>query len=143
MNSSQGPIVGPGIYQWSKGRWFGPLLGSSLWMLVTSILLIVNGRSGLAFVPAAGFAVVLIAAAGLWSLRFRLKPFPALMMALGLLAVTVPIVWYLVGSNASPETLNALNWPTSAWVPFMVYAIVPALMLWLLAQEKMARPGNP
>lgn len=142
MNASKMPLVGPGHFQWNAGAWFGSSLGSSAWMLVTACFLLINGQMILASIPTTGFALVLIGSALLWSRRHSIYPFSALMTLLGLLAIVFPFVWCVVHSLGSPSVLSAMNWPESRWITILVFAIVPAGMIWFYVLEKSRAMGD-
>lgn len=142
MNASKIPLVGPGLFQWNAGAWFGLSLGGSAWMLVTACFLLVNGQIILASIPTTCFALVLIVSALLWSRRHSIYPFSALATLLGLLAIVFPLVWCVVQSFGSPSVLTAMNWPESRWITFLVFAIVPAGMIWFFVLEKSSTAGN-
>ena len=142
MNASKIPLIGPGRFQWNAGAWFGSSLGSSAWMLVTAGFLLINGQTILASIPTTGFALVLIGSALLWSRRQSIYPFSALMTLLGLLAIVFPFVWCVVQSFGSTSVLSAMNWPESRWITILVFAIVPAGMLWFYVLEKSRTMGD-
>ena len=142
MNATKIPIVGPGRFQWNAGAWFGSSLGSSAWMLVTACFLLVNGQMSLALIPTAGFALVLIGSALLWSRRHSIYPFSAMMTLLGLLAIAFPLVWCVVQSFGSPSVLAAMNWPESHWITILVFAIVPAGMICFFVLERSRTTGD-
>ncbi len=135
MNASKLPLIGPGHFQWNAGSWFGSSLGSSAWMLVTACFLFVNGQTILASIPTTGFALVLIGSTLLWSRRPSIYPFSALMTMLWLLAIVFPVVWCVVHSYGTQAALAAMNWPESRWITILVFAIVPAGMIWFIVLE--------
>jgi hypothetical protein len=143
------PITGPGKFQWNAGGWFGATLGSSAWMLVTSSILIAHHQPWIASIAASGFLANLVVSLVLWNFRDRVSPFPALMTILGFMAFTLPLVWLIVQTYASPESKNAMNWPVSRWSTVFVLILVPALMFWFTYLERLAKlnhqspPLNP
>lgn len=143
MNTSKKSTrIGPGRFQWNAGAWFGSLLGSSAWMAVAAVFLLLNEQVLLASVPAVGFATVLMGALLLWSRRDSVFPFPAIMAMLALLAIATPVVWIAVQSLGSPPVLAAMNWPQAGWITIFVAAIVPAIMIWFLVLERSGTPRN-
>lgn len=136
-------LIGPRRFQWNRAGWFGASLGSTAWMLVTAGFLIVQNQTLLALVPAIGFAVTLAASMMLWARRDRIYPFAALMALLTLLALTMPLVWFIVSSYGTATALALMNWPTSRAVAVGVAAIVPLSMLWLIFLERSAPTNRP
>lgn len=139
MNTSTKALISRGRFQWNRGGWFGSLLGSSAWMLVTSIFLLFYSQPFLAALPLGGFAVVTFASYVLWSRRDRIYPYPAMMAMLGLFAILMPVVWMAISSNASPSSLEAMNWPVDPRITAVVFAIFPIGMVWFTLLEWSAK----
>ena len=91
MAQANKPLSGPRRFQWNAGGWFGASLGSSAWMVVTSCFVAVHDQPLLAFIPAVGFTIVLIASLTLWARRNHIYPFTAMMWLLGLIAIVMPL----------------------------------------------------
>ena len=139
MKSNPIPVTGPGKFQWNAGGWFGASLGSSAWMLVTSCSLVAHNQPFAATISASGFLAILVASLVLWMRRDRVYPFHALMAILGLMAFTLPMVWLFVQTYASAESKKAMNWPVSQLPTVFVILLVPAIMLWFIYLERLAK----
>ena len=131
MSESKTPLIGPGRIQWNSGGWLGASIGGTAWMLVTAGFLAVYGQLALACVPAVCCGLVLLTALLLWVRRDRVRPCPAIMALLGVLAVTYPTVWLAVRFYGSDSALAAMNWQMSSWAAAIVCAIAPVMMLWM------------
>jgi hypothetical protein len=132
------PLRGNGHFQWNTAAWFGSVVGSTSWMMVVAGFLLVYHEFGLAAISIGAFLLVNIAGWCMWVGRHQLAPFPALMAILGLLAVTVPLVWFAVSAWASPETLERMNWPSSQTYSIGIPLLVPACMAWFCLLERAA-----
>ncbi|MFO0941227.1 MAG: hypothetical protein U0930_10700 [Pirellulales bacterium] len=136
MNAMKTARLGPGRFQWNAGAWFGSLLGSSAWMLMVALFLFGNGDRLLAIAPTVAFAIVLFGTINLWSRRYSVYPFPALIAMLAVLAIFTPTIWIMVQNWASPKSLAAMNWPRPPWNAIFVFALVPSLMVWFSYLER-------
>jgi hypothetical protein len=82
-------------FQWqSPLLWFGVTLGSSIWLAISGLLLLIRGRALVGAVFLSGFAVLAVAAGTAWAQRERRSAYRswqrwfALMWIVALLAVT-------------------------------------------------------
>ena len=128
-------MVGPRRFQWNVGGWFGGVVGGSAWLIPTTAILAWNNQSRLALLPAGCWLLVNLIGCVLWYRRDRVRPFPALVGVLCLLAVLTPLVWFVISSNATPASLSSLNWPQRGMGAAMVALIFPALIAWLCFLE--------
>ncbi|WDQ15580.1 hypothetical protein [Rhodopirellula sp. P2] len=128
-------LVGPRRFQWQVGGWFGGVAGGTAWMLPVAGGLAFNGQPALALLPLG--CGVLMGSVGcfLWYKRDRVRPFQALIGLLILFSITTPLVWFVVGANATPTTLASLNWPHSGWVDALVALICPAMIVAFCLRE--------
>lgn len=138
MTTSSKSLVGKGRIQWNASGWFGSSLGGSAWMIVAACFLVSHNQQTLALVPAAGFVIILFASLLLWVRRDRIRPFPALMMLLGLLAIVTPVVLISVPTYGSRDVLTAMNWPASKWPTVVGCVLSPGIMIWFFFLERSA-----
>jgi peptidoglycan/LPS O-acetylase OafA/YrhL len=136
MTTSAKSLVGKGRFQWNAGSWFGSSLGCSAWMIVAACFLVFHNQQTLALVPATAFVIFLFASLLLWARRDRIRPFPALMMLLGLLAIATPFVLIAVPTYGPRDVLAAMKWPSSKWPTVLGCALSPGIMVWFLFLER-------
>jgi hypothetical protein len=136
MTNSRKSLVGKGRIQWNAGGWFGSSLGGSAWMIVAACFLVSHNQQMLALIPATAFLIIFFASFLLWVRRDRIRPFPALMMLLGLLAIVTPLVLIAVATYGSRDVLTAMNWPASKWQTVVGCVLSPGIMAWLFLLER-------
>lgn len=79
--STKTPMVGPGMYQWSAGGWFGSQVGCTAWMLAGATLAsFQSARVALAWL--ACFSVANAVSTWLWTRRDRIRAVRALQLQL-------------------------------------------------------------
>ena len=133
--SSKTPLIGPRRFQWQTGGWFGSIIGSSAWMIPTAFILGSHRQIVLALLPAGCFLLINVVGVVLWHQRDRIRPFPALIGVLTLLSVVTPLVWLTVASQATEESVEALNWPSQPIAGLIVLLICPAIVAWIFILE--------
>lgn len=136
MTTLSKSLIGKGRIQWNAGGWFGSSLGGSAWMIVAACFLVSHNQQTLALVPAAAFVIILLASLLLWVRRDRIRPFPALMMLLGLLAIVTPLVLIAVPIYASRDVLTEMNGPASKWPTVVGCVLSPGIMIWFFFLER-------
>ena len=131
--------VSSGI-QWNAGGWFGSAVGSTAWMLVCAIFLIVHGQNAIAAVNVACFAIANAVAVGLWLNRSKICAYPALLILLATFSFAIPIAWLATAQFASDNALAAMNWPTSSIVTALILFAAPvATLIFVLRENASAR----
>lgn len=128
-------VKGPRHFQWQRGGWFGSVVGGSAWMVPTAALLAYNGQATLALIPLGICLLINAVGCALWYRRDRLRPFHALSGILILFLITTPLAWFVVATNATPESLASLNWPSSSIITAMVLMICPTIIVLFCIRE--------
>jgi predicted membrane protein len=141
--TTKAPRQGPGRFQWHTGAWFGTLLGSTLWLLLSAGLM--AGQAPLLGGIVLGcFLVPNVVGVLLWRHRDRLPPYVAIQCVLGLIGVFG--FGALVAMQRAGQLL-ALD-PRFA-SPVVYYGILPmvlCIMGWFWVVERAAikqRSGGP
>lgn len=121
------PVVGGGLVQWNAAAWFGAQLGSTLWMLPGSVLLLVR-PSPLGLAPLVCFTVANAVGTVLWRARGRLAPYPAFQIQLTVLGVCswVALLFLTDGIEGAARYYRGL-------------LSIPAVMIGLHFSERAAR----
>jgi len=126
--------VSSGI-QWNAGGWFGSAVGSTGWMLVCALFLVVHGQNAVAAINVACFAVTNAVAVALWLNRSKISAYPALLTLLATFSFTIPIAWLATAQFASDNALAAMNWPTSSIVTALVLFATSVVTLIFVLRE--------
>ena len=145
MPSLMQPKKGAGRFQWNAGGWFGPVIGSTAWMIGPAGCLIAH-RRWLAAVPIGCFVIMNLLGWILWRFRDRLAPFPALITMLASLAMAVPII-LATTALGTPNSPPQMNLPSSPLGWLVVVLFVPAMIVWFYVIEhrskrSVARSGD-
>jgi hypothetical protein len=125
-------MLGPGIYQWNTGGWFGAQIGSTAWMLLAAVG-VAPWSVETATVAMLCFAVPNLLGARLWQRRDRIAPGAAIELLL------------LSISGSSLILLFTFEWfagvpRTSLWPAYAVCLLVPAKMVgWRIVEWVKAR----
>ncbi len=104
-------------------------------MVVIACFLIGFGQTGLATVPLICFATTMTAAVMIWRNRARINLLSGMMALTGVLAFTIPAVWFTTSLFANDDALASMNWPTSPIVTVIVLFAAPVVGLWMLFVE--------
>lgn len=101
-------------------------------MGVIACFLIGFGQTGLATVPLIGFATTMTTAVMIWRQRARISFLSGMMALIGVLAFTIPAVWFTTSLFANDAARASMNWPTSPIVTAIVLFAAPVVGLWML-----------
>ena len=99
------PLVSRGHLQWTMEGWVGSVLGATVWMLLFAVTLALDGRFGLACVPATAALSIGTLSRILWNRRCHVFPFTAYMILLSWIAFM----------NIGRARLPALQLRSSGW----------------------------
>lgn len=135
ITANKKPLTGPRYFQWQIGGWFGSVFGGSAWLIPTGFILGVHSQVALASLPVTCFLLLNAVGVVLWYQRDRVRPFPALIGIMALFCVVTPLVWLTVASQATAESLDALNWPSQHITGLAVLLLCPALVAWFYFLE--------
>jgi hypothetical protein len=120
------PRLGPGRFQWNTGGWFGAQLGSTIWLLgATAILLPKYAGAGavalFCFLAPNVFGLIL------YLNRSRIAPYPAIQwLIFGIGSASVIFVVYLNRSNLVGEIDPALSY--GQWGFYLLLVMFAGLM---------------
>ena len=125
--------------QWNAWSWFGPILGSTLWLLLSAVFLL--NRSGeLAALVLVLFVLANVVGVWLWRVRERLSVFAAFQVFL--------VTFWVCGIAAIYAIDRAGHWATlavggrnniSAWGAYVLLTIlVAALMVMFRIRQRRA-----
>ena len=130
---------GPGRFQWNTGGWFGGLVGGTAWIFVLGFQLLGLERGAGIGVLGCGLVAVL-AGLALWFGRFRIEPFVAMELLIGLCGAAGCAALGLYGRSG----LAAPSFPEGPDYWFL--ALYPGLMLvfwfWERAALRAARESQ-
>ena len=96
------PSVSRGHLQWTMGGWVGSVLGATVWLVVFAVALALDGRFGLACVPATAAVSIGTLSRILWNRRCQVFPFTAYMILLSWIALMNPAVLACLLFNSDP-----------------------------------------
>jgi hypothetical protein len=132
------PMIGPGIFHWNTGGWFGAQLGGTAWMLLAALWM-APLNPWLAALWLLCFAVVNTVGTWLWLQRDQIAPhtafeFLAMLVAGGGLLILVTLDWW---------------WPASVpreslWQGYATFFAAPIVMaVWYILERLRAKSGPP
>jgi hypothetical protein len=114
------PMLGPGLFQWNSGAWFGTQIGCTAWMLAAAVDSIARRTPWAAALFLTGFAVLTAFGIGLWQRRDRLPPLRALILLVTLCGVG--FLTSIAGASflGRPDLLRALSGQRALLIPLAV-----------------------
>ena len=98
-----------GHLQWTMEGWVGSVLGATVWMLLFAVTLALDGRFGLACVPATAAVSIGTLSRILWNRRCHVFPFTAYMILLSWIAFMNPVVLACLLFNSDPPAGSNLS----------------------------------
>lgn len=129
MNESTQTPPSAGQLQWSRGSWFGSIIGSTCWMVAIGIQLVYYGHPALAIAPVISFAIINVIATLLWQRRHRFDCTVAYMIVIGLISVAIPVTLVPITFYASPAAQMAMQWPPGPFWHVGVYLLAPVTLV--------------
>lgn len=75
------------------------------------------------------------AAVMIWRRRARVSLLSGMMSLIGVLAFTIPTVWFTTSLFANDVALESMNWPSSPILTDIVLFAAPIVGLWMLFVE--------
>lgn len=129
---------------WNAGAWLGPQLGSTVWLLISAIVLAPRS-AGLAAQVLALFLVPNLAGAWLWRARGRRSIFSAIQVFLLVLWPCSMAAVYVIDRAGAWRTLavGGTNNVSAGAACFMLTVMVAALVLMFhLKQRALSRRGR-
>ena len=122
--SSPGARPGTSPYIWTRGTWFGPLVGCTLWMLLTSLATFrLDGPAALTVLAA--YLVANALGIQLWSRRKTLRAVVALQVQLGVTCALALIALIVVDQRVG---LAHLDGGLGEGMVFAALGVYPILM---------------
>ena len=103
------PLVSRGHLQWTMEGWVGSVLGATVWMLLFAVTLALDGRFGLACVPATAAVSIGTLSRILWNRRGHVFPFTAYIILLSWIALMNPVVLACLLFNSDPPAGSNLS----------------------------------
>ncbi len=127
-----GSKPGAGTLQWSVGGWFGSLFGGTLWIALSAVGLL-SHDTWLAVLVFGLFLGAIAVGLGLWHLRGRLAPHPAIqLMCLALFAAGAGTIGVIYKAGLASQFANEYGsgLPLPLWLYLGVYPLLMALLAW-------------
>lgn len=127
--------------QWNAWSWFGPTLGSTLWLLLSAIFLLNRSGqlAGLVFVL---FLLANLAGVWLWRVRARLSVFAAIQVFLATFWVCGIIAIYAIDRAGYWATLAVGGRNNiSAWGAYVLLTILVAALVLIFRNQQRRSSG--
>ena len=134
--SEQAPGAGRPSYIWSRGAWFGPVVGCTLWMLPLAVVVaVLDGVA--AGVVATAYVLANLLGFALWRRRDRMEPTPALLVMLGVTGLLALGALLFVDARID---LSQLGEDASRHKVYGALIMYPVLMFVFWFRDRAVRP---